>query len=172
MRIVALIDLRESTPLVLKVATDLARAFGAELTLLHVAMPDTEPEESDAAVDTSRRGIAARLRKEQRVMQVLALERNRLGVNTTARVIRSTSRRGRPTAKISKRLQGIRADFVVTGSHHHGRLRELFLESVTHAVIRAARCPVVVVPIPRRGRASSNSALRIESRVYREGASE
>jgi nucleotide-binding universal stress UspA family protein len=164
MRIVALIDLRESTPLVLKVATDLARAFGAELALLYVTMPDTEPEDTDdVPADTSRQGIAHRLRKEQRTMQVLARERNRLGVNTTAHVIRSTSRRGRPTAKISKRLRQVRADFVVTGSHHHGRLRELFLETVTHAVIRAARCPVVVVPIPRRGRAAAEKAAQMSS---------
>jgi nucleotide-binding universal stress UspA family protein len=38
------------------------------------------------------------------------------------------------------------AAWIVMGSHGHGALYELLVGSVTHGVMKGARCPVVVVP--------------------------
>jgi nucleotide-binding universal stress UspA family protein len=40
------------------------------------------------------------------------------------------------------------ADLLVLGSHGHSRLRHAVLGSVSEECIRAARCPVVVIPVP------------------------
>ena len=41
------------------------------------------------------------------------------------------------------------ADLLVLGSHGHGRIFHAVLGSVAEECIRAASCPVVVVPVPR-----------------------
>jgi nucleotide-binding universal stress UspA family protein len=41
------------------------------------------------------------------------------------------------------------ADLLVLGSHGHGRLFHAVLGSVAEQCVRAAVCPVVVVPVPR-----------------------
>jgi nucleotide-binding universal stress UspA family protein len=50
-----------------------------------------------------------------------------------------------------------RADLLVLGSHGHGRLFHAVLGSVAEACTRAAPCPVVVVPVPRKENATSDS---------------
>lgn len=42
------------------------------------------------------------------------------------------------------------AELIVVGTRAHGTLAEIVLGSVSHHVVRHARCPVVVVP-PQRG---------------------
>jgi nucleotide-binding universal stress UspA family protein len=46
------------------------------------------------------------------------------------------------------------ADLLVLGSHGHGRLFHAVLGSVSEQCIRAAVCPVVVVPVPHHERAT------------------
>lgn len=41
------------------------------------------------------------------------------------------------------------ADLLVLGSHGHTRLRHVVLGSVSEECVRAATCPVVVIPVPR-----------------------
>ncbi len=43
------------------------------------------------------------------------------------------------------------AELIVVGTHAHGALAELILGSVSHHVVKHARCPVVVVPPVRDG---------------------
>jgi nucleotide-binding universal stress UspA family protein len=38
------------------------------------------------------------------------------------------------------------AELIVVGTHAHGALAELILGSVSHHVVKHARCPVVVIP--------------------------
>lgn len=45
------------------------------------------------------------------------------------------------------------ADLLVLGSHGHGRIFHAVLGSVAEECIRAASCPVVVVPVPHRTQA-------------------
>ncbi|MCP2257793.1 Nucleotide-binding universal stress protein, UspA family [Streptoalloteichus tenebrarius] len=44
------------------------------------------------------------------------------------------------------------ADLLVVGAHRGGLLREITLGSVSTTCVRHARCPVVVLPPPRRSR--------------------
>jgi nucleotide-binding universal stress UspA family protein len=43
---------------------------------------------------------------------------------------------------------GRAADLIVLGSHGHSRVRRTVLGSVSESCIRAATCPVVVIPVP------------------------
>ncbi len=54
---------------------------------------------------------------------------------------------GRPATVLTERAQD--ADMLVLGSHGHGRLFHAALGSTADAVVRAAPCPVVIVPAVR-----------------------
>ena len=53
------------------------------------------------------------------------------------------------------------ADLLVLGSHGHGRLYHAVVGSVTEECIRAATCPVVVVPVPHRERATRPAEVEV-----------
>jgi len=54
------------------------------------------------------------------------------------------TRIGRPEEEIVQLAQEIGADLVIVGSHSRTTVGRLFLGSVSEAVVRAARCPVLV----------------------------
>ncbi len=54
---------------------------------------------------------------------------------------------GHPALALAKAARD--AELLVVGSHGHGRLRHAVLGSVGDECVRAANCPVVIVPAPR-----------------------
>ena len=90
-----------------------------------------EPYRADGLIDTAI-GSARRA-----LDQVLALLPS--GVAATSEVVV-----GSPADALTA-LSG-RVDLLVCGSRAYGPARHVLLGSVTHAVIRDASCPVIVVP--------------------------
>jgi len=58
------------------------------------------------------------------------------------------------------------ADLLVLGSSGHGRLFHAVVGSTAEACIRAAVCPVVVIPVPRVAEKSAERVAPISSAVY------
>ena len=58
------------------------------------------------------------------------------------------------------------ADLLVLGSHGHGRLFHAVVGSVAEQCIRAAVCPVVVVPVPHPVRPPAEPAVPITTATY------
>jgi nucleotide-binding universal stress UspA family protein len=56
---------------------------------------------------------------------------------------------GLPTLVILEQAQRLAADYIVMGSHGHGAIYDLLIGGTTHAILKRARCPVVVVPALR-----------------------
>jgi nucleotide-binding universal stress UspA family protein len=121
----------------LAVALDLARAWGARLELIGVAAPvTTAPLMAGAPVDTA--AIDARLRDELRD----ALDRTARGIDGVE--ASAVLLDGAPVERLVDRSG--RLDLLVCGSRGYGPLRSVLLGGVSGALIRAARCPVVVCP--------------------------
>ena len=148
-RIVALADFSDVTSDLVNLAGHMARDTGAELVLLHVAMPDADIVNGKERQNRSRQGIAAELKGRHRQLQILQLALKKLGVDVLPMLVRSDSARGNPVPKIVEQLERLAPDLVVMGSHGHGRLYELLVGSVTAAVVRRARRPILLVPSPR-----------------------
>jgi nucleotide-binding universal stress UspA family protein len=55
------------------------------------------------------------------------------------------------------------ADVLVLGSHGHSRLHRAVVGSVTEQCIRAAACPIVVVPVPHRERVAKPAEVQVVS---------
>jgi nucleotide-binding universal stress UspA family protein len=127
-------------------AVQLARALGAELILLHVAVEAPLFREGPA----NRREVE-RVFDEQRDWAMKALEERAAetrgqGVPTLARVVT-----GAPHREIVETARREGAAFIVMGTHGRGAVERFFLGSVADRVIRAAPCAVVMRRVNNEG---------------------
>jgi nucleotide-binding universal stress UspA family protein len=119
-------------------ACSLARAYGAELVLVHVAAP--APEGADA--ETSLLPHSDEV-KDAIWNKLSALR----GANANV-VVSQHIRNGEPTDEILRLAAEINADMIVIGTHGRTGLGRLLMGSVAEEVIRKAVCPVLTVKIP------------------------
>jgi nucleotide-binding universal stress UspA family protein len=148
--ILCAIDLTQAAPPVIGVAVSLARAFDMPLELLHVVhMPPGLPSEylSETVI------VDVRLKAEA------ALAATSAKLQGTGITVRSHVALGLVEDGILGRARDAGAELLVLGTHaRHGASR-LFLGSVAERTVRAATCPVVVVPPATRGRLAQAEAI-------------
>jgi nucleotide-binding universal stress UspA family protein len=126
-------------------ATDLAKRTGSELHIVYVGhMPPVFYESPGAiALDPElqrrmqeRTEEAAKTRLEEQVRRVRG---------ASGEVVGAHARLGRPDAEIVGLAEELGAGLIVLGSRGLGALRSALMGSVSHSVVRHARCPVMVV---------------------------
>lgn len=148
--ILCAIDPTESEPSVTAVAASLARILGARLELLHVVHlpPGLSPEYLAESIIVDIRAKAAR------AMDARAAELSSTGIDVRAHVVVDLVDDG-----VLKRARESRADLLVLGTHARRGAARVFLGSVAERIVRAAPCPIVVVPPSSGGRLSSPESL-------------
>lgn len=138
-------DFSEPSEAALSYGRELARSFGAQLHLIHVAEdvyawlmpPEGVVPDFDELQHTLTDGAS------ERVNAVLTDEdRQDLRAEAAVRVSRSTA------AAITDFARACEADILVMGTHGRGGAARLFLGSVAEKVLRSAPCPVLVVRRP------------------------
>ena len=121
----------------LPLVRELARAEGAQITIVHVV----ERIEGSGAVGLPRRADEAQVQADLRE-QAAALERE--GFVTSLEI------RGdvgvRPAHEIVTVARDVGADLIVAGSRGHTAIGGLLLGSVTTRLLHISPCPVLVVP--------------------------
>jgi nucleotide-binding universal stress UspA family protein len=142
-KLLAAVDFSPVSKAIAEQAASLAKAFSAELVLIHVAAPDPDFVGYDAGPQTVRDGRADELREEHKELQALADGLRDRGLSARALLIQ-----GPTVEKILAEGERLGADVIVVGSHGHGALHRVLLGSVSEGVVRGARCPVLVVPAP------------------------
>jgi universal stress protein A len=113
------VDFSPESRAALRVAVDLCRRFGAELTLLHV---------EDPAHPAGNQPAAWRSEVEAAGLRV-----------TTA------TTRGDPKAAIAAFADDSAFDAIVMGTHGRTGRAHSLVGSVAESTVRAARCPVMIV---------------------------
>ena len=142
--ILAPVDFSPITQAVVDNAALLARAVGGRVVILHVVDPAIVPGESSSmVVDLSRMQARAEAGAAARLAE-LAAGLRREGVEAEAAEVG-----GLATVQILEQAGARGADYIVMGSHGHGAVYDLLIGGTTHAILKGARCPVVVVPAPR-----------------------
>ncbi len=141
MRILVPIDFSPVTARVLEAAAGQARAHAAELWLLHVAAPEPDFVGYRAGPTSVRDQVAHEQREEHRALQAHAQALRDQGLAATALLIQG------PTAEVilneAARLQ---VELIVMATHGHGAIFDLIVGSVSQAVLRESRVPVLLVP--------------------------
>lgn len=136
------VSLQESSDLLVAQGARLAAAFGSTVWLLHVfrtasflsssRMPPELQAQKDREVKEVHRGLDAHAETLQQQ-----------GIDVNAYLLPGTD----AAELILQQAQAVQADLIVMGSRGRGALVGALLGDVTHAVLRRAPCPVLVVPI-------------------------
>ena len=140
-KILAAVDFSDLTGRVVDQSSALARVFGAELVVVHVAPPEPEFVGYDAGPQSVRDAAARHYREESRQLQEIDRRIEAQGLRATSLLIQ-----GYAVEKILSEASRLGCDLIVMGSHGHGALRHLLVGSVTEGVLRQARVPVLIVP--------------------------
>lgn len=140
------VDLSPGSRDICDAACKLAKAGrSTRLVLLHVVTRSpVELHGVGFATDQIRR-------MEGELARRAARELLNLGRRATRRLgprVRVVQRTGLPVPTILAVARALRADLLVLGSHGHTAAYDLLIGSTAQAVIRRARLPVLVVPMP------------------------
>lgn len=142
MRLLVPVDLSPATDAVLALVRRLAARESAAVVLLHVAAPDPEFVGYEAGSEGVRNQVAHEYREQHRILQSHADALRGAGIDATALLVRG------PTAQtILHEATRLAADLVVMATHGHGAVFDLVVGSVSQAVLRGARVPVLLVPV-------------------------
>jgi nucleotide-binding universal stress UspA family protein len=134
-------DYSELSRLAFELACSIARDFGAELILCHVAPPVL------TAVD---QGIVVEIptgETEQMTNRLEQLRPDTPRIRVTYKLLR-----GHPAEEIIRLAGDARADLIVIGTHGRSGFGRVLMGSVAEAVMRKAACPVVTVKAQAPGR--------------------
>lgn len=146
--ILAAVDFSDATPGVVEAAGQMAKAFGARLTVIHVVEPEPSytaygftPDEFPAMhafQDEARR------RAQRRLDEVVA------SIQNDATDAHGVITEGSPLHCMLDHVGKHAIDLVVVGAHGHGALASLLLGSVAEGMVRKAKVPTLVVPAPEQ----------------------
>jgi nucleotide-binding universal stress UspA family protein len=136
------VDLSPVTDKVIETALDFARAFQGRIALLHVIQPPvvagseyTLPAQIvEETVNYNRKNAEVRLAHHQEVLR-------RAGVESALSIAI-----GAPVPLILEEASLTGADYVIMGSHGHGKLYDFLVGSTASGVLKKARCGVIVIP--------------------------
>jgi len=135
------LDFSDSSKGVLATAIKFAQALHTTLTLLHVVQPIVAT--GDSMLDAAQLTEAQKAAEEFGHMQLKKI-RQRLAARGLA--VKTDLRTGMPSTIILDRARSLPATLVVMGSHGHTAFYDLLLGSTSHAVLKNAPCPVLIVP--------------------------
>jgi nucleotide-binding universal stress UspA family protein len=140
------VDFSDVTPTVVETARKFAAAFQGRLIVLNVAEPEPDFVGFEAGPPTVRITAARDYKVERQRLDDIKTRLLASGCDVTALHIQ-----GPIVDKILHEAGEQQADLIVIGSHGHGAFYDLLVGSITHGVIKEARCPVVVVPAINKG---------------------
>lgn len=126
---------------------ELARSFGASLTVLHVvedlSTHAVGPDGGMLADPAMQRELEA---AAQQQVDALLFDEDRRELRASGRIVTSNM----PFLAITNYAREASIDLIVIGTHGRGAVAHLFMGSVAERVVRTASCPVLTVRDPER----------------------
>ena len=131
-------------------AAKLAQTVGGTVALLHIArVPQVTTDFATESASIAELTLAI----EQDADRQLGEIKDRLQQRGVA--VESLRSTGSPVAEILGQAKTLSADYIVMGSHGHTAFYALVIGGTTSAVMKKARCPVIIVPVLKRAVAST-----------------
>lgn len=135
------IDFSDVTPNVLDTARTLALALKSRVVLLHIAEPEPDFVGFEPGPVSVRTSVAKEFHTQHKQLDEAKHGLTAAGLDVTALHIQ-----GSTVEKILHESVQQGADIIILGSHGHGALYKLLTGSVAAGVLKASKCPVLVVP--------------------------
>ena len=137
------LDFSVASGSLLQTATTLAQSLGARLVMLHVLQPMAPVGDPLMMPDMAQiASMQKSAEQDARAQLTRACEK----VAAQRVVVEQVLLAGPASAIILERAAALPADLIIMGSHGHTALYDLLLGSTSHAVLKKAPCPVVIVP--------------------------
>lgn len=135
------VDFSPVTEEVIDTAVNFARAFDGRVTLVHVVQPPVVTSEFALPVDVLQEALVAGEKAARARLDRYAAMLHEAGVGCEVHVVH-----GPPVTMIREEAGRAAADYIILGSHGHGKLYDFFVGSTASGVIKKARCKVLIVP--------------------------
>jgi nucleotide-binding universal stress UspA family protein len=159
-RILVPVDFSSATECVLALACQMARAFDAELHLLHVREIAPVPVFPVATIGSAGIGMpelgmppglgaepADFIRSDtSKEKERARLDRLREQLSRDGTKVFAQEREGTVVAEILKTAREVSADLIVMGTHGHGAVYNLLVGSVTEGILKSNERPVLLIP--------------------------
>jgi nucleotide-binding universal stress UspA family protein len=151
-------DFSTNSNCALQVAGALARDYGAELIVLHVAPMPTAIYGIGEGVVPPRTEWDQELREELDQIHVADAT-----VHLSHRL-----EEGDPVSEILRVAEETHADMIVLGTHGRRGMQRLLMGSVAELVVRRAKCPVLTVrtPFPEHAMATEATGMATENAAF------
>ncbi|MFK7850465.1 MAG: universal stress protein [Akkermansiaceae bacterium] len=143
-KILASVDFSNATSGVTNTAAEMAKAFGAELHLIHVIEP--EPTYTAYGFTPDEFPAIHTFHEETRTRAQKTLDEAASAVASEGLTTITHLGDGSPLHVLESKIKEIGFDLVVLGSHGHGIVASLLLGSVAEGLIRKALVPTLVIP--------------------------
>ncbi|MDD3179367.1 MAG: universal stress protein [Opitutaceae bacterium] len=135
------VDFSAVTDHVVDTAVSLARSLDGKIALVHIIQPPVVTSEYGLPVEALQDAIMI---SEQAATKHLA----RLGERVAKEGVKFETilRHGPPVSGILEEADKAQADFIVIGSHGHGKLYDLLVGTTAFGLLKRAKCAVVILP--------------------------
>jgi nucleotide-binding universal stress UspA family protein len=144
-KILVATDFSEPSDAALAYGRELARTFGASLTVLHIVDNLLTRAYGAEGVVLTDRDLQGEIETSaQRQVDALLFDEDRKTLGAVGLVITSNS----PSAAIVTYAHDASIDLIVIGTHGRGAIAQLLMGSVAERVVRIAPCPVLTVRHP------------------------
>lgn len=135
------VDFSPITNDVIETAVEFARVFPGRLMLLHVVQPPVVTSEFALPAEVLQEALVVGEKAGREKLESLRGKLASSGVNTEIKLVS-----GPPASLIVEEAKSIGADFIVMGSHGHGKLYDLLVGSTASGVMKKAKCGVILLP--------------------------
>ncbi len=135
------IDFSAVTEDVINTAITFARAFSGRVVLINVVQPPVVTSEFGLPVEVIQEAVTSAKNVAQTKLDDCLATLNAAQIPSEGRVTHGPS-----VTLILEEAQSCGADYIIMGSHGHGRLYDLLVGSTASGVVKKAKCGVVIVP--------------------------
>lgn len=136
------LDFSAVTERVVEDAVGLARAFDGKVILVHVVQqPAIATAEYALPAEVIQEAIDATEKAARDKLAKYAAKIGDAGIACETVVLV-----GLPVTHILEQARKARVDYIVMGSHGHGKLYDFLVGSTASGVIKKARCGVIILP--------------------------
>ena len=146
MKLLVAVDLSPITEKVIEEVKKIARKTNPRIWIIHVVAPDPDFIGYEVGPQTERDFVAKKFHEKHIALQDLAKKMRADSLNVTPLLLQG------PTVQaILEEADDIDADMIITGSHGHGMMYNIFIGSISKEVLKHSTRPVLIIPVKNGG---------------------
>jgi len=142
MKLLVAIDLSPITETVIKKVIDIGQKTASQIWLVHVVQPDPDFVGYEVGPQAERDFIAKKYHEKHKTIQTIADELRAFNIKVTPLLLQG------PTVEtVITEAEKCDADMIITGSHGHGMMYNIFIGSVSKEILNQSKRPVLIIPV-------------------------